>query len=525
MHLLKRLLRVLFERLEHAGNAAFTPAWNPFSQLGTLGWFFFWIVAASGVYLFAFFDTGVTQAWKSLEVITHEHFVVGGVMRSFHRYASDALVVVTFLHLAREFSLDRLRGQRWFAWVTGVPLLWFIYLCGISGYWMVWDVLAQYVAIATTEWLDALPFFGEPIAANFLNSATVSGRFFTLMVYIHIAVPLFMLMLMWIHIQRLADAKTNPPTGLAAGTMIALVVLSLAFPAVSQAPANLDAVPQVLRFDWFYLTGFPLLDQVPGGIMWLVAVGATGLLLLLPWAPPQKLAVAEVHLDNCNGCARCAADCPYSAIVMAPRTDGAPYQSQAVVNASNCVSCGICAGACPTATPFRRARALVPGIELPDLAIATLRERTLAAAEGLQGAGRVIVYGCEHAAGIDRLVGDNAAMVRLPCVGALPPAFIDFVISRRHADGVFVAGCSPSACYFRLGDEWTRQRVAGQRDPYLRARVPRERLHLSFAATRAERDAELQAFRAALGGIEPMPARGSRAATQAAEVVVEKTGA
>ncbi|WKZ13444.1 MAG: cytochrome b N-terminal domain-containing protein [Gammaproteobacteria bacterium] len=510
MQTLKRLLRMLFRRVEAAGDYAFGPAWNPFSNLGTLGWFFYWIVAASGIYLYVFFDTGITEAYRSLERITHEHFMVGSVMRSFHRYASDGLVVVTFLHLAREFSLDRLRGRRWFSWFTGVPLLWFIYICGITGYWMVWDTLAQYVAIATTEWLDTLPFFGEPIAANFLSDSALSGRFFTLMVYIHIAVPLFMLMLMWVHIQRLTDAKTNPPKGLAVGTLAALLVLSVVFPAVSQGPANLATVPQTLGIDWFYLTGYPLLDSVPGGVMWLVAVGTTVLLALLPWVPPQRLVTAEVHLDNCNGCSRCEADCPYTAIVMAPRTDGAPYELQAVVSADKCVSCGICAGACPTAMPFRRAGALIPGIELPDVSIAGLRERTLAAAARLDGDGRVIVYGCDHAVGLSALATDNAAVVTLPCVGALPPAFIDFVISRRHAEGVFVAGCSPSACYFRLGDEWTRRRVAGQRDPYLRARVPRERIHLSFVASTARRGEEMAEFRAAVAALGPLPARPAR---------------
>jgi quinol-cytochrome oxidoreductase complex cytochrome b subunit len=44
-------------------------------------------------------------------------------MRSLHRYASDGMVIVVILHVLREFSLDRLRGNRWFPWVTGVPLL------------------------------------------------------------------------------------------------------------------------------------------------------------------------------------------------------------------------------------------------------------------------------------------------------------------------------------------------------------------------------------------------------------------
>jgi quinol-cytochrome oxidoreductase complex cytochrome b subunit len=41
------------------------------------------------------------------------------------------------LHLSREFILGHLRGPRWFAWFTGVVLLWFVFACGISGYWLV----------------------------------------------------------------------------------------------------------------------------------------------------------------------------------------------------------------------------------------------------------------------------------------------------------------------------------------------------------------------------------------------------
>jgi hypothetical protein len=37
---------------------------------------------------------------------------------------------------------------------------------GITGYWLVWDKLAYYVAITTSELLDYLPIFGEPIAID-----------------------------------------------------------------------------------------------------------------------------------------------------------------------------------------------------------------------------------------------------------------------------------------------------------------------------------------------------------------------
>jgi ferredoxin/coenzyme F420-reducing hydrogenase delta subunit len=497
----KRVLRVLFARAEVLFDLAFGRASNPLTWLGALGWYFFWIVAATGIYLYIFFDTGITQAYASVEYMTHEQWYAAGIMRSLHRYASDALVIVVALHILREFSLDRLRGRRFFAWVTGVPLLWFLYICGISGYWLVWDQLAQYIAIATSEWLDTLPMFGAPIADNFLNGTTLGDRFFTLMVFIHIFGPLFMLLLMWVHIQRHARARVNPPKDLAIGTAIALTVLSVVFPAVSQPPADLDVVPALIDFDWYYLVAYTLLDTIPGGQLWLILIGLTLLLMIMPWLPPLKPSpAAVVDLDNCNGCARCFEDCPFGAITMQPRSDDSSYDLEAVVSDKNCISCGACVGACPTATPFSRARAIVPGIELPGHPIAALREKTLEASSRFGAEPRILVYACENCS--DAIADDDGTQVlTMPCVSMLPPPFIDFALSRKLADGVVVAGCGERDCYYRLGDEWVRQRVAGERDPYLRKRVPRERLRLSWRSPEARREKEIGAFRDTLSNL------------------------
>jgi quinol-cytochrome oxidoreductase complex cytochrome b subunit/coenzyme F420-reducing hydrogenase delta subunit len=503
---LKRILRAAFERIEGPFDRAFGPTWNPFYELGALGWFFYWIVAASGIYLFIFFDTGVTAAYQSVEYITNVQWYAGGVLRSFHRYASDALVIVMLTHLVREFAMDRFRGARFFAWVTGVPILWFVYASGITGYWLVWDKLAQYVAVATTEWLDALPIFGEPIARNFLSQATLSSRFFTLMVFIHIAVPLTLLFIMWIHIQRHTRPKVNPPRGLAAGTLATLLVLAFVHPAVSQGPANLNVVPAVVRLDWFYLPLYPLLDRISGILLWGAIGIGTLVLLLVPWLPPKRRQpAAVVDLNNCNGCGRCVADCPFSAILLGARTDGLPFAQQAVVNTSLCTSCGICAGACPTATPFRRASELVPGIDLPRFPIKALREATLAATKTLTGQARVIVYGCEAGADIETLKGPSVAALRLPCIAALPPAFVDFVLTRKHADGVFLTGCREGDCFNRHGIRWTEERIGRERDPRLRARVPREHIHRFWAGITRKRKLiqELGRFRAELCQLGP----------------------
>src|SRR5690606_1628949 len=119
----RAVLRRGFDRAERVLDHVFGADWNPLGQLGPLGWFLFWVVAVTGAYLFIFFDTGVVNAYTSVEWLTHDHWVHAGLARSLHRYASDLLVLVMLLHLAREFANDRYRGRRWFSWLTGVPIL------------------------------------------------------------------------------------------------------------------------------------------------------------------------------------------------------------------------------------------------------------------------------------------------------------------------------------------------------------------------------------------------------------------
>ena len=502
---LRAALRRGFDRVERGLDLAFGPDWNPLAQLGPLGWFLFWIVAVTGIYLFIFFDTGVTAAYGSVEWLSTDHWWHAGVARSLHRYASDLMVLVMFTHLIREWAMDRYRGARWFSWITGVPVIWFVYLSGITGYWLVWDELAQYVALTTTELLDTLGIFAEPIARNFLSPATLSDRFFTLMVFLHIAIPLLLLLAMWIHIQRITEPRTRPPRGLAIITLAALVAGSLIAPAPLQGPADLATIPQRLGIDWFLLSLYPVIESVPAGAIWAGVVAFTALLLGMPWLPPRPDArAAEVFLDHCNGCERCVADCPYSAITLVPRSDGAPFRWEVEVNPARCVACGICMGSCPSSSPFRRSGDLVTGIDLPDHSLARLRAEVIGAGEALGGApgsGRVLTLACGYGAGARMEPG----RAEVPCAAMVPPSMVDFVISRGLADGVCIAGCAERDCHNRLGMKWTRARFARERDPFLRARVPRERVLTVWAGPTEQRrlDRALAGFSERLAGMPP----------------------
>jgi len=359
-------------------------------------------------------------------------------------------------------------------------LIWLVYACGINGYWLVWDRLGQFIAVATTEWFGWLPMFSEGLERNFLIQGDVSGRFFTLLSFAHVTLPLLLLFLMWLHTKRINSAETFPPRPLAVGVVLMLVALSLLRAAVSQGGADLATV-DTIGLDWFYLAPYAVLYATSPGALWALLAGSTAMLLAAPWLlsrPPQR--PVEVHLDNCNGCSQCFDDCPYSAIAMQPRQDGRPYELEPVVDPDLCASCGICVGSCPFSMPFRSG-SLVSGLELPGRPLAELRSDVNRALVMLHGKRRVVVFGCDHGFDVCTLRDPDVAAVSLPCIGMLPPAFIDYALRDALADGVLIVGCRAGDCHFRLGVQWIEQRLARRRPPLLRQRVPDESVELCWA--------------------------------------------
>jgi coenzyme F420-reducing hydrogenase delta subunit/ferredoxin len=242
-------------------------------------------------------------------------------------------------------------------------------------------------------------------------------------------------------------------------------------------------VPAVLKLDWFYLNVYPLLDKWPADQVWLLTTSVTLLLMIMPWLPPRKTGpAAVVHLDQCNGCGQCAEDCPFDAITVQARSDGARWKNEVVVNPAQCSACGICVASCHSSNPFRHAtRTLETGIDMPQLPIEEIRTLTRSMLAGLKGDSRIMVFGCDNAIDIKELQAENVAVLSLFCTGMIPPTLVEYAQS-HGADGVFITGCRSGDCYFRLGNIWLDQRFEGRRKPVLRQRARRERITVFRAA-------------------------------------------
>ena len=411
----------------------------PLRHLGALGYWLFWLLAASGIYLYIRFDTSVAGAYGSIDEL---EWWFGGVLRSVHRYAADAFVIVVAAHLVRELLAGRFRGFRAFSWISGVPLVWLLYASGIVGTWLVWDTRAQFSFVATLEWMQV------PAA----SAEQAFDRLFSFFVFLHIGLPLALLAGMWIHVQRLGRPATVAPRRLALGMTLSLLLIALIKPVASEARWDVQAVPQALQLDWFILFPYPLMYATSANVLWMIVVGFTALLVAMPYVSGKpKLVAARVDPKNCNGCGRCVADCPYEAIEI--------KEAKAQVMAERCAACGICAGACPSSTPFRSARELVSGIDLPDLTVHDLRRRLRGALPAAE-----VVFRCERSKGPG---------IGVRCIAMLPPAFVEYAL-RNGARRVKAVGCE-AECAYRLGLALADERFSRKRDPKLRLNVTARR--------------------------------------------------
>jgi ferredoxin len=458
-------VRRLFGVTDRALNRLYGWRLNPIYQSGTLVVVLWLVLLVTGLWLLLFYRIG--EPWGSVARLTADPWT-GNWVRGLHRYASDAAVVATLVHALRMLAQNRSWGPRTLAWVSGVVLLFFVFVCGWTGFVMVWDGFGLALAEEGARILEAVPLLSEPIRRAFTGERPVPGAFFFLNLFLHVALPLGLGLLLWLHVSRLARPVLLPPKPLLWGTVGALTVVAVVWPLRMAPEANPFVLPAQVEISWFYGFWLPGTRALPPGIVWGLVLLTGTALLLVPWLTRPREVRPPSVVDEllCTGCSQCALDCPYEAITMLARTDGRA-EFVARVNPDFCVSCGICTASCapmgvgPAGRDGRQQLVQVRGF----------------IAEPVRTPGEVVVVACDQASqGMEPAVrAAGAAWLPIDCVGNLHTSSVEFLV-RSGAGGVLILSCPDRDCWNREGPRWLEERLYHGREAELKERVDRRRI-------------------------------------------------
>ena len=448
-------------------NRAFTSRYNPLYHSGAIAVAMLLVLVVTGVYLLIYYRVGAPYA--SVERINGQVWT-GRWLRGLHRFASDVAVVAALVHAFRMYAQRRTWGPRALAWISGVVLLFVVLASGWTGYVLVWDVHAQVLAAEGARWLDALPLFSEPIGRSFVGENDVPSAFFFLNLFAHIALPIGVGVLVWVHIARVARPVLLPSRPVLWGSIGALTVLAVAWPLPMAPAADLLRLPQNVPTDWFFGFWLPVTQRLPAWGVWVLGGLLMSASIAVPWLTRPRVgalpAPAVVNERTCTGCEQCVHDCPYDAIRMVARSDGRTGQV-ARVTTDLCTSCGICIGSCP---PMAIGALGVTARDQLAEARAFLAQRQPTATD-------VVIVGCSWSAARAEAERSGALYFDVPCIGAMHSSTVEILL-RGGAGGVLVAGCPEHDGRTREGVTWTEARLFHGRSADLKPRVDRSRVRL-----------------------------------------------
>lgn len=187
-------IKHLFPRVVRAENLKFTYTFC----LGGLALTSFLLLAISGLLLLFYYRPDPTLAYASILFI--ESSVVGGLyVRSVHSLASDAFLVLIFLHCLRVLLTGAYRPPRELNWVIGFCLLLLAVFEAYTGGLLPMDQAALWATVTGIELLSELPM-GDWLE-TLLSPDGPGGTFTLLRFYIlHIVVvPMLTLGLSFFH--------------------------------------------------------------------------------------------------------------------------------------------------------------------------------------------------------------------------------------------------------------------------------------------------------------------------------------
>ncbi len=230
----------------------------------------FVILAATGFSLFLYYIPDTSLAYERiLHITTTLHY--GGLVRSLHFTAANALIILSVLHLSRVFLTGAYKG-RVLNWIYGLALFFLILLAAFTGYLLPWDQISYWAARVGAGLAESFPLIGPEAQRMVLGGTEVGEETLLRAFAIHAAgIPMLMVILISLHLWRIRrdgglaapekDVDRIPAVpwlyraegGVAFLTFAILIVVALIFPAPLYERADPLHPPNPAKAPWYFV--------------------------------------------------------------------------------------------------------------------------------------------------------------------------------------------------------------------------------------------------------------------------------
>ena len=184
-------------------------------------WYFFGSLAIlvlviqilTGIFLTMHFKPEAALAFASVEYIMRD-VDWGWLIRYIHSTGASAFFVVIYLHMYRGLLYGSYKAPRELIWILGMVLYIALMAEAFMGYVLPWGQMSYWGAKVIINLFGSFPIIGEIILEFILGDYAVGdpvlNRFFSLHV---IALPLILVILVFLHIVALHTVGSNNPDG------------------------------------------------------------------------------------------------------------------------------------------------------------------------------------------------------------------------------------------------------------------------------------------------------------------------
>jgi len=185
-------------------------------------WYFFGSLAilmlvmqiVTGLFLTMHYKPDAALAFASVEYIMRD-VPWGWLMRYLHAVGASMFFIVVYLHMFRALIYGSYRGPRELIWIFGMVIFIALMAESFMGYLLPWGNMSFWGAQVIISLFGAIPYVGDGLVewlrGDYVISDATLNRFFAFHVA---AVPLVLVILVFLHIVALHKVGSNNPDGI-----------------------------------------------------------------------------------------------------------------------------------------------------------------------------------------------------------------------------------------------------------------------------------------------------------------------